>query len=114
MHKVMKTKYTRAGLSFSQQVYEAVKKIPAGQVATYGEIAWQIGRPRAARQVGQALAHCKDDATPCHRVVNAGGRTAPGFAEQASLLQAEGVPFLSDGRVDLQVCRRNGEKDESK
>ncbi len=89
---------------FSQRVYEAVKEIPAGQVATYGEIAWRIGSPKAARQVGQALSHCEDPEIPCHRVVNAKGNTAPGFAEQAALLLAEGVPFLAEGRVDLKRC----------
>ena len=110
----MDRKCTMMRHSFSQRVYEAVKQIPSGQVATYGEIAWRIGAPRAARQVGQALAHCKDPATPCHRVVNAKGDTAPGYAEQAALLEAEGVPFLSDGRVDLKNGQKSGERHERK
>ena len=97
----MDRKCTMMRHSFSQRVYEAVKQIPSGQVATYGEIAWRIGAPRAARQVGQALAHCKDPATPCH-------------AEQAALLEAEGVPFLSDGRVDLKNGQKSGERHERK
>ena len=110
----MDRKCTMMRHSFSQRVYEAVKQIPSGQVATDGEIAWRIGAPRAARQVGQALAHCKDPATPCHRVVNAKGDTAPGYAEQAALLEAEGVPFLSDGRVDLKNGQKSGERHERK
>lgn len=110
----MDQKCTMVRIPFSERVYEAVKAIPPGQVATYGEIAWRIGAPRAARQVGQALAHCKDPATPCHRVVSAKGGTAPGYTEQAALLEAEGVSFLSDGRVDLKNGQKGGERHERK
>ncbi len=93
-------------MSFAERVYALVRQIPAGKVATYGQIAALLGQPRAARAVGGAL-HRNPDAglTPCHRVVNAAGRLAPGFAfdgpeEQAVRLGAEGVVVV-DGLVDL-------------
>ncbi len=98
---------------FSQRVYQLVKQILSGSVKTYGEIAWMMGKPKAARQVGQALAHCRDESVPCHRVVNAKGQTAPGFIEQKQLLMAESVPFLEDGRVDLCRCRAKDKRGEN-
>lgn len=96
-------------MTFDQAVYQAVKRLGWGEVATYGQIALWIGRPRAARQVGGALSRCSDGSVPCHRVVNRQGRTAPGFAAQRGLLKAEGVPFLPDGRVDLvRLAQRGG------
>lgn len=100
-------------MEFDQAVYEAVKRIRRGEVATYGQIALRIGRPRAARQVGGALSRCEDGAVPCHRVVNRQGRTAPGFVAQRGLLEAEGVPFLPDGRVDLPRMAQWGGNDEN-
>ena len=84
-----------------ERVYAAVREIPRGRVATYGQIARMIGRPRAARAVGYALSAAPPD-VPCHRVVNHCGRTAPGWPEQAFLLAREGVEFKPDGRVDLK------------
>lgn len=98
--------------TFSQQVYRAVCRVPFGKVATYGQIAMAIGRPRAGRQVGRALSCCHEQNVPCHRIVNAKGHTAPGFAMQRQLLGAEGIPFLPDGRVDLNQCQYKGETDE--
>ena len=91
---------------FSDQVYESQKTEPKGKVVTYGMIAFAIGRPRAARQVGNALHHNPTPVVvPCHRVVNREGRLAPEFAfggweMQASLLRAEGVE-AENGFVDL-------------
>lgn len=79
------------------KIYGAVKAIPKGKVATYGQIAALVGRPRAARLVGNALhANPTPIAIPCHRVVNRYGRLAPAFAfggdeVQKSLLESEGV-----------------------
>ena len=90
-------------MGFSQEVCRWVAAIPAGRVATYGQIALLCARPRAARAVGTVLQ--KGPAgIPCHRVVNRQGRTAPGWTEQRELLRAEGIPFLPDGRVDLTAC----------
>ena len=89
------------------KIYEVVKRIPKGSVATYGQVATLCGNPRWARVVGYAL-HVKPQpgVIPCHRVVNREGSVAPGFAfggegVQRQMLENEGVRFLSDGRVDL-------------
>lgn len=91
-----------------EKIYEVVKSIPKGKVATYGQVAFLAGNPRWARVVGYAL-HVNPDtsAIPCHRVVNREGRVAAGFAfggeeVQRQLLEAEGSAFESDGRIDLE------------
>lgn len=86
-----------------QAVFSVVAAIPPGKVATYGQIAWAIGRPRNARLVGCILSRAEWYGDfPCHRVVNHAGRVAPGWAEQRALLEAEGVAFLPNGNVDLK------------
>ena len=87
--------------------YEVVRAIPAGKVATYGQVARLAGMPRCARTVGYAMAACRDPSVPCHRVVDRFGGTkacfdafAPGT--QQALLEAEGVLFRPDGTVDLE------------
>ena len=91
---------------FERAVYEAVKLIPKGNVATYGQIAELAGYPRAARAVGNALHRNPDETNvPCHRVVNADGRLAKSFGfggalEQRRRLMAEGV-YVMDLSVDL-------------
>ena len=94
--------------AFNDAVYEVVRQIPKGRVASYGQVARMVGKPRNARFVGYAL-HVNPEPviTPCHRVVFKDGSLAPGFAfggegEQRRLLQAEGIQFLDDGRVDMQ------------
>ncbi|OGD09557.1 hypothetical protein A2397_04015 [Candidatus Amesbacteria bacterium RIFOXYB1_FULL_44_23] len=91
-------------MSFFEEVYEVVRKIPKGEVMTYGKVAKAIGT-RDARRVGQALHANKDPNTPCHRVVFADGSLAPGYAfggekEQRKKLQAEGVKFVG-GKADI-------------
>lgn len=92
---------------FYAAVYAVVADIPAGKVATYGQIARLSGRPRAARQVGYALAALADrQQTPWHRVVNAKGevsaRATPDYEQyQRILLQDEGVEFDPAGRINL-------------
>ena len=94
------------GDTFSR-IYEAVKLIPRGRVATYGQVARLAGMPRGARVVGYALhANPDPDAVPCYRVVNRFGEVSAAFAfgggnRQRLLLEADGVAFLPDGRVDL-------------
>ena len=93
--------------AFNDAVYEVVRQIPAGRVASYGQVARMVGRPRNARFVGYALhVNPEPGVIPCHRVVFKNGSLAPGFAfggedEQRRLLEAEGVAFLDDGRVDM-------------
>ena len=91
-----------------EKIYEVVKNIPKGKVATYGRVALLAGNPRWARVVGYALhTNPEPGIIPCHRVVNREGRVAPGFAfggegVQRQLLEAEGIVFESDGRIDLE------------
>ena len=85
------------------EILSAVSEIPEGCVASYGQIAGLIGRPRNARLVGKVLSRAELYGDyPCHRVVNHQGRTAPGWPEQRALLEAEGVAFRPNGFVDLQ------------
>ena len=91
---------------FFQSVYEIVGRIPYGSVMSYGDIARALGCPRRARFVGFAMRACPDT-LPWHRVVMADGTVTGGdFAPlRRALLEGEGVPFLPDGRVDMQKCR---------
>lgn len=92
-------------VSFSEKVYQITKRIPSGKVATYGQIAAKIGKPKAARAVGNALHNNPDPKTiPCYRVVNREGRLAPGFREQKEKLLKEGVGFKDRNNVDLKRC----------
>ena len=92
--------------SATKRIYEAVKRIPKGCVATYGQVATMAGNERMSRAVGNALhKNPTPGIVPCHRVVDARGRLAGGFAfggmeAQASLLAREGVEVV-DGKVDL-------------
>ena len=85
------------------EVLSVVEEIPAGRVATYGQIARLTGRDRNARLVGKILSmSAYYGQYPCHRVVNHAGRTAPGFRAQRELLEDEGVEFGTNGCVDLK------------
>lgn len=89
--------------AFAQAVLDVVAGIPAGYVTTYGAIARLLGRARNARQVGKILSRAElYGSYPCHRVVNHAGRTAPGWPEQRTLLEQEGVAFRENGLVDLR------------
>lgn len=96
---------------FNERVYKAVVRIPAGCVASYGQIARFIGAPRCARLVGYALHGNPEPGTiPCQRVVFADGRICEGYAfggpdMQRRMLQDEGVAFLDDMHVDMDACR---------
>ena len=88
------------------EILSVVEEIPAGKVASYGQIARLIGRERNSRLVGKVLRMAdRYGAYPCHRVVGSDGRLAPGFPEQRERLLAEGVRFLRSGRVDMASCR---------
>lgn len=90
-----------------ERIYEVVKKIPKGKVATYGQIAILAGNARWSRVVGYAL-HVNPDpqSIPCHRVVNRFGEPSRAFAfggenRQIALLEQEGVRF-EDGHVVME------------
>ena len=86
-------------------ILSVVEEIPAGRVASYGQRARLIGRERNARLVGRVLSRSEFYGDyPCHRVVNHKGRTAPGWREQRSLLEAEGVSFRDENHVDMKAC----------
>lgn len=94
-------------MTFNQRVWALTVRIPAGRVATYGQIARQLGCG-SARAVGQALhRNPHAPAVPCHRVVGHDGSLtgfAGGLDQKRALLQQEGVPIVGS-RVTLQVCR---------
>ncbi|MCL2539304.1 MAG: methylated-DNA--[protein]-cysteine S-methyltransferase [Oscillospiraceae bacterium] len=91
-----------------ERIYDVVRRIPKGKVATYGQIAALAGNPRWSRVVGYAL-HVNPDsgAIPCFRVVNRNGECSGSFAfggdgAQRKLLKADGVSFTENGRVDMK------------
>ena len=91
----------------TKRIYEAVKRIPKGHVATYGKVAEMAGNPKMSRAVGNALHKNPDPGhIPCFRVVNSKGELAGAFAfggggAQAKLLEADGVEVVN-GKVDLK------------
>jgi O-6-methylguanine DNA methyltransferase len=84
---------------FSSRVLSAVRRIPPGRIATYGDIAAAAGAPRAARAVGNIMRECGAPAIPCHRVVAAAGRLG-GYGGNVglkrALLRAEGLLVAGD------------------
>lgn len=91
-----------------EKIYEVVKQIPKGKVATYGQVAALAGNKRWARVVGYAL-HVNPDpeGIPCYRVVNREGRLSDAFAfggvnQQKLLLEADGIEVF-DNHVDLEI-----------
>lgn len=109
--RVIEIKTKMEGGTFSK-IYDVVRQIPRGKVATYGQIAALAGNRRLARVVGYAL-HINPDPEhiPCHRVVNRLGQVSEAFAfgggnRQIELLEAEGIT-LTDGVVDLNKYRWN-------
>ena len=104
--KDFKQNRTTLSEEFCRDVYAIVREIPAARVATYGDIAALLGLPQCSRLVGRALKQVPHGLVlPCHRVVNAAGRLAPGWEEQRQLLRAEGVCFRANGTVDMKQCR---------
>ena len=94
--------------AMKESVYEFLKTIPRGKVATYGQIAVYLGNKNLARVVGNILHNNPDPSQyPCHRVVNSKGQVAPNFAfgggaMQRRLLEQEGITFRQDGSIDLK------------
>ncbi len=96
----------RQGTSLHERIWEMVRRIPPGRVATYGQIARLLGLGRSARLVGYALHSLPHGMpVPWHRVINARGAisfppASPHFGRQRELLAREGIP-LAGGRIDL-------------
>ena len=92
------------------KIYEQVKKIPEGKVATYGQIALMAGNPRWSRVVGYALhSNPEPGVIPCHRVVNKDGKLSKSFAfggenVQRDMLISEGIIFIDENTVDMKKC----------
>lgn len=93
-----------------ERIYEVVRKIPRGRVATYGQVAAAAGNPRWSQVVGYALhSNPRPGEIPCHRVVRKDGRVASSFAfggegVQRMLLEGEGVLFKDEFTVDMASC----------
>lgn len=91
---------------YRERVYKLVRRIPAGRVMTYGQIAELLGEGYTPRTVGFVM-HGSGDGTPWHRVLNAQGACSTGRVvlptdKQQRMLEAEGVIFQKNGRCDLQ------------
>ncbi len=92
------------------EILSVVDEIPAGRVASYGQIARLTGRDKNARLVGKILGMAEYYGDyPCHRVVNHAGRLAPGFAAQKRLLMEEGVELKANGCVDMKKYGWDGD-----
>ena len=99
---------------FTDELIEIIRSIPAGKVATYGQIAALAGNPRGARQVARLLAGgSRKHGLPWHRVLGSKGiismRPGAGLEEQISRLRAEGVEVSDDGRLSLSTYGWDGE-----
>ena len=107
IRRMIAESYEVVTYSPSKRIYAAVRMIPKGHAATYGQIAELAGDKKMARAVGNALHKNPDpEGTPCFRVVNSQGRLSGEFAfggagAQAALLEADGIEVV-DGRVDLK------------
>jgi O-6-methylguanine DNA methyltransferase len=97
-------------LTFKEKVLEVVKKIPKGQVMSYGEVSRRAGVNGAARAVGTIMSHNQDKNIPCHRVVKSDGKIgqynglqtkAVGTNAKINLLRTEGVLFTKSAQVIL-------------
>lgn len=96
-------------MGFFEKVYDVVKLIPKGKVATYGQIARLIGEPKKSKIVGWALhSNPYKGIVPCHRVVNRNGELSGAFAFggieiQKKLLVEEGIIFDKEGIINLKT-----------
>jgi len=101
---------TKFNENIAYEILSVVEEIPEGKVASYGQIAALIGKPKNARLVGKVLSMSDFfGCYPCHRVVNAQGRLVPGWNEQRYLLEEEGVSFDAKGHVCMEKHRWDGD-----
>ena len=96
-----------------EYIYQVARRVPRGRVATYGDVARLSGNPRAAREVGRAMAALPEGAdVPWWRIVNRQGAIScrsHGMEQQAELLRSEGVEVSADGSLDLARYRWDDE-----
>jgi O-6-methylguanine DNA methyltransferase len=99
--------------SFRRRVFTIVRAIPAGRVATYGDVARLAGAPRAARAVGNVMRTCDDPSIPCHRVTGANGALG-GYGSspllKRQLLIAEGITLRGGRLREFAKIRWNGRR----
>ena len=104
----MEVIYNSIMKEFEDRIYKIAKLIPQGKVATYGQLAAMAGYPKMARAAGRAMKSAPTgEDIPCHRVVNSNGETAPEHVfeskkHQRALLEAEGVIFKANGKIDMK------------
>ena len=100
-----------SGPAFAARVLSVVRRIPAGRVATYGDVAAAAGSPLAHRAVGNVMRNCRAHDVPCHRVIAAAGRLG-GFGGnlelKRGLLRAEGVRVVGSTIRDFEGRRWAG------
>lgn len=106
MDRIRKSKETGEA-TLTQRIKDVIKKIPAGRVATYGQIAAMAGSPRAARQVVRVLhSSSRKEKLPWHRVINSKGRVSlqpgSGYEEQKTHLLSEGIEFDESDIIDFK------------
>lgn len=97
--------------AFKRRVVQVVRRIPAGRVCTYGDVARLAGRPRAARAVGRLMSAGTTPNLPYHRVIAAGGALGgygSGQAFKAALLAAEGITIRRGRIAGFSVVRWTG------
>ncbi len=110
---------------YRERVYRIVRRIPAGRVMTYGQIAYMLGEGYTPRTVGFVMHGANSNDTPWHRVINSQGRCSIGQVvlaanKQQLMLEAEGVKFDVGGKCDLAIylwkpsSRRPAEKRNTK
>lgn len=98
--------------TLAPRIYEVVGQVPYGRVTTYGDVANMVGDGCDARMVGAAMGQVRHDEAPWQRVVNAKGtisaRSEREMSAQRARLEAEGVQFDTQGRIDLARYRWAG------
>jgi len=112
MYHLIQKAGRKTGMKVFEQVYCAVRQIPRGRVASYGQIASIIGNPRLSRAVGYAM-HSAPADVPCHRVVTRRGELCAAFEPFGKethrlLLEMEGISFRADGTVDMDRFQWDG------